>query len=144
MSMSRADALTYLQNQYNNLATYTGQATGDVPNGYGPAIDEALMMLGVAHSSLGSYSVADGSVSDYRVLLRLHALRQFAMQLLQKASFDVTGDGVNTKLNVQLRQIGEWLRQAEAEAAALGYVLLGNSLSLNRIILDFLEPETVV
>jgi len=139
--MSRSSALTYLQNKYASLATYTGQATTDTDAGYGPAIDDALLTMGVAHSSLTGYTVADGLVRDYRVLLRVYALRQFEDELAGENSFDFGIGTLTTKRNAQLIQVQSLLAEAEKEATTLGYVLgSSGALKSGRLNLDFLEP----
>ncbi len=141
MGMSRAQANTYLANQYGALATLTGQLATDSATGYGPAIDDALLKLGVAYSSIVSYTVDDGLVNDYRVLLRLFALRQFESQLASNNTFEMTGDGVKAKEAAELMQVRALLAEATQEATALGYITRHDILRMGRLTLDFLEPK---
>jgi hypothetical protein len=140
MPMTRANALTYLVNKYTALATLTGQGVADDATGFGPAIDDALLLLDVPYSSLAGYSVADGSVRNYRLLLRLCALRGFSDQLASFNTYDITADGFTAKRAAELIQVNQLLVEATAEATNAGFVITGNIMRLARINLDYLEP----
>ena len=141
MSMTRAQAATYLDQQFSALATQLGQsATDDSADGYGPDIDQALRQMGVGESSLSSATVADDDVPAFLALCDYYAARRFWRGL--SLSTDVA-------LGPRREQRSRWadtlagiVQEAADRAAGLGYPVDATpAWSLDRLSLDFIEPE---
>lgn len=143
MAYTRANALTYLQNQYAALCTLTGQITTDSDAGYGPAIDDALMTLGTSYSDLPDATANNADVPAFRALLRYHALKHFAQKLAAKVDFAVTGSSasVRKETSKQLQQVRELMKEAASEVEAFGYSVSGGGWAIGSLNLDFLEPS---
>lgn len=138
--MERADALTYLQNQFAGLAYVTGQATTDTPAGYGPAIDQALRALGYTSDQLATADVADTSTVDYLALADYYALVRFSRALVVSVDEErQTGSGRRSRENLA-GKVTALLEESRKALGDLGY--LGATWESGALSLDFLEPST--
>lgn len=78
MTISRTTAAAHLNSQFSALATETSQAaTDDSAAGYGPDIDNALRLLGVAEADLAAYAVAESDRTKYFAALKYYAAERF-------------------------------------------------------------------
>lgn len=85
MSVTRANAATYLHSQFANLATEVGQTTTDAAStGYGPDIDAALRMMSVAEDDIAAATVDDGDRRDFYALCDYTCLSRMARRLATK------------------------------------------------------------
>lgn len=146
MAFDRPAATIYLQNKYAALATLAGQTvTTDSADGYGPAIDEALLTYGTTYTDILTPTVADADVLGVRALLRYYALLHFEQRLVTEVSVVVSGASASysEQLSVALTQVRSLLAEAAKQVAAYGYVVdgAGGTWSSGFFNLDFLEPS---
>lgn len=138
MGMTRANAIAFIVSQnYSRLEAVTGivpadtysTATGSPPvvtvGGYGSAIDDALLALGIGFDALTVGEVTT-NVQGYRAALRYYALGLHANVLRAKLSYDV-GDTLKENMSNLLKQVEAGMDRAAAEAITFGVVLSGGS-----------------
>lgn len=139
MSMSRADALVYLSSRMNSVFEQAQRTTTDTSDGYAPAIDAALLMVGATRTDdLSTYTVPSESIAAFQSALRYQAwdiaLDSLAMIVDQQVDAPLT----NIKASQAYRNAKERRSEALADLAAFG---LGPSqVNWIRWNLDHLEP----
>lgn len=143
MSMSRADAASYLAASLAELLTDAGLDNLDESGDLAEPIDDALLLTGTAYGDLATATVADADALGFRKVLRWTALARIREAVAHRV--DVTLDGPNmSKRRSQI--VGHLDRlTADAKAAADPYVTVtadGGAWSLATISTDWIEPDT--
>lgn len=136
--MNRAEVAAILAAELASPLAAAGMAAADEPGGLKEPLDRAMRALGYepAESAEADPSVADGLLE----LATWHTLRAVRMALVE--AMDVSLGGNSYKLNQQFANVGELLKEAEAEVAAvLGSTTGGAGGGIVICDLDFLaEP----
>lgn len=126
MGMTRANALGYIVAQnYTRLEAVTGIPATDASPGYGSAIDDALLSLGIGYDTLPTGEVTS-NIQGYRATLRYYALGLHANVLRARLSYDV-GDTLKENMSNLLKQVETGQDRAAAEALTFGVTLTGGA-----------------
>lgn len=142
--MNRAAALTYLTNEFADLATDSGLISGDLTTAYNTAIDNSLRQLGYVEADLSTADVIQTDITKYLALLEYFALKRFARLLSTRVSVSLPGPA-SAQRNQAFDQVQKLLATARADLADLGIDPGGaSSFEFGRINLDFLEPSLEV
>lgn len=80
--MNRAQLTTYLVNKFGALAADTGTALTDTSDGFGPAIDQSLRVLGVDEEDLATAVVTGKLVIHWQALADYFLLDMFETKLI--------------------------------------------------------------
>lgn len=135
---SRADGLAYLNARLDAAYTQAQRLTTDTTQGYGPAIDAALLMVGATTAELSTYDVPASMVPAYQAALRYQAwdlvLNDLAMMVDQQVDAPLT----NIKASQAYKQAKERRNEAMSDLNAFGLGV--SSVNWIRWNLDFLEP----
>ncbi|GCE49195.1 hypothetical protein EI42_06002 [Thermosporothrix hazakensis] len=140
--MDRTAALSFLQQEYRELAIeakFTPEQTADA---YSTAIDMSLRHLGVAEQDLPTASVAQADTLKFIALLNYYALKRFSRLLAIRFDVELPGP-VKASRSQAFDRVQMLLKDAEAELAGLDIQVGGQTtqgFQLGRLQLDFLEP----
>lgn len=120
MSITRGQAATYLDSQFDNLATEIGQTLrNDTAAAYGPDIDAALRRMGVAEAALATATADDDRRVVYYALCDYYCLRRMARLLATRVD---SGALVNEgDRQLVFDNVMTMLAEATATVTALGY-----------------------
>ena len=138
MSLTRADAATYLAGRYGTLASAVGVGNADDADGWADAINDALLASAVDYPDLATATVEDADGRDFLALLRYAALRRLAEAASIQFSVTLPG-GLAAQRGQVFAAINALLARAEAEVQRLG-LLDGSTVEVLRVTTDFLEP----
>ena len=141
--MTRYQALSYIYSRYRKASVLAGIDESDDEDGFGPAIDDALLDLAPSKDPAGAV-VGGADIQPYRALLRYHALLQLEEALLPHTNGKFGRAGMETEESKQLAAIRVRLARAQREIELLGYQTSGqNTASLSPAILHlgFLSPR---
>lgn len=141
MSLTRAELLTHLTNEFAALATDTGQATTDTAAGFGPAIDFALRQTGTAQADLAAGTVPGGSEDDGLLLAEYAALRRFARALANRVDISLDAPSASRRESQAFAQVKTLIDAVRKELEESGH--LASAWSLGSLNLDLFEPEAV-
>jgi hypothetical protein len=139
VALARADLYTYLDGQFSGLATATLPALTTLPAVYDPAIDQALRALGVAQVALPTAAVTDDQTPDALALAEYYSLLRFARALTQQVDLQAQAPRLAKKRSQFFDHVHLLLQDARAELLSRGY--LGQGWDIQRLELDFLEPD---
>jgi len=139
--MNRAAALTYLTNEFADLATDSGLISGDLTAAYNTAIDNSLRQLGYVEADLSTADVAQADITKYLALLEYFALKRFVRLLSTRVSVSLPGPA-SAQRNQAFSQVMSLLNAAKEDLADLGIDPgSASSFEFGRLNLDFLEPD---
>ena len=142
--MNRASALTYLTNEFADLATDSGLISGDLTAAYNTAIDNSLRQLGYVEADLSTADVAQTDITKYLALLEYFALKRFVRLLSTRVSVSLPGPA-SAQRNQAFSQVQSLLNAAREDLADMGIDPGGaSSFEFGRLNLDFLEPDLEV
>ncbi len=113
MSMTRANAHTYLSTQLASALTEVG-ADLVSPTSLDVVIDDALLMVGTAASDLATAEVADSKVFGYRRVLRYVGLQYVYDQALTRVDISIADPDVRksrSQFTAALKDALEYARQ---------------------------------
>lgn len=148
MGMTRANAVTFLHGQFAAIEQATDPiSTGDDDplTGYGSAIDDALLRLGVSYDDLATAEVSGDyrQVDGYRRLLRFYALTLLHSRLTAKPTYNPSTGGVTEAYSNRLKQVETALGAAAQAAATAGYpVSTGGATRMHEVSVDIYDPIT--
>lgn len=147
MTITRAQAATYLDSQFSSLATEIGQTLrNDTATAYGPDIDAALRRMGVAEASLATATVEDTARVAFYALCDYNCLRRMARRLATRVdSGALVPEGDRERI---FDNVTEMLAEAKMFVTALGYGPEGDVSAANASTLwgyvdlntDYVEP----
>ncbi|MBN9393439.1 MAG: hypothetical protein J0I20_35740 [Chloroflexi bacterium] len=124
MSLTRDDALAYLQMEFSQQLDDTGMADDDSPEGFESAINAALREVGFTRSQFLTAVVADEDEGAFEAFLEYFALKRFSKYVAQ--NFDVSTGGDSVRLQQIFANIKSLLADATTAAQVYG---LGGSYS---------------
>ena len=137
--MTRDDALTYLQNEYLDLATEASLTTSAQLLAYNTAIDQACRGLEVPENAIGQAVIADSNVRGFLALLDYFALTRYARVFSIRTNVAV-GGGISVQQSQSFTQVQMLLDRAEKRLDGLG-LSPTEEMTMGRFTLDFLEPS---
>lgn len=144
MTISRTAAAAYLSSQFSALAGEVGQtATDDSATGYGPDVDNALRVLGVAEADLAAYAVAEADRTKYFVLLDAFAARRFCNQLAYSINVSL-GPQSESGASTAAQRVCELADAYARSAAELGVPIDGvdaDAWQVGTLTADWQEPD---
>ena len=144
--MSRASALTYLQEQrYAPLEALTSTTSTDTSAGYKGAIDDAALAVGVSFEDLASFELASSVTKAFRAALRYYALRLHANVLRSMLTTVEVGDALKFAASAHLPQVERGMAEAMLEAAGEGVIVgagSGSAVRVDVLDLDIYEPSS--
>ena|SRR6266487_1929334 len=139
--MDRSTALTYLTNEFAELAADAGFNSGQTTTAYNTALDMSLRQLGYQETDLATTDVQQSNVLNYLSLMTYYALKRFARLLALRVDTTV-GMQLLAKRSQAAIQVKALLDDAEAEVIAKGFqVGPVPAFVLGRMELDFMEPS---
>jgi hypothetical protein len=141
--MNRMDALTYLKEEYSELATEASYDADTCVRFYSRAIDRALRDLGFREDEIAVATLEHGSdITALCALLDYYALERYCRVFATRTDVSVSG-AVSASQSQTFKQVAQLRDTAAARLLQLG---LGptEEFSLGRMTLDFLEPDTLV
>lgn len=140
--MDRPTALTYLDNEYAELATEAQFNSGQISTAYNTAIDMSLRQLGYTEDVLPTTDVPQNQILGYLSLLNYYALKRFARLLSIRVNVTIGGQ-LSAQRSQAFANVNILLTSAEKEAVALGFAVGEDAVAfgLGRMTLDFLEPN---
>lgn len=136
--MNRSEAVTYLGEQFADLATDAGVTATDTAAGYKGPIDAALRLIGTSESDIATADITS-SVADYLAALDYTALLRFHRLYAVRVDISVGEPAVDKKRSQAFKAIGELLKQAKEAAEVAGVLDSADGWVLGRMQLDFLE-----
>jgi hypothetical protein len=141
MSMSRADAVTFLAGIYAQQLTESGiTATDDAAN-LGPVIDEALLTLGTSYDDLATAAVESADVPGYRVLLRYFGLSRIYEAVMHRVNISGGNPSASKSAGDYPKELRAALEILKVQAAQYGLVSGAGWQAVSSISFDFLEPD---
>lgn len=145
MTTTRAQALSYLQNEHANLLKASGVATTDTAGGLGGPLDKAFRALGTVEASLATATVTDAQTPALLALADYYTLSRIWRAVGNRAD---VGDGrqVLGARSQVFQQVKDLLAEAAATCASYGYPVgaaaaAAGAWTYGSINLDFIEPE---
>ncbi len=139
--MDRSTALTYLTNEFAELAADAGFNSGQTTTAYNTALDMSLRQLGYQETDLATTDVGQSNILNYLSLMTYYALKRFARLLALRVDTTV-GMQLSAKRSQAAIQVKALLDDAEAEVIAKGFqVGPVPAFVLGRMELDFMEPS---
>jgi hypothetical protein len=138
MSVTRVQAIAYLQDEFSQLALAVGQDT-NVLVGYRPGVDAALRRLGKTESELATAEVDDDDRDAYLVLAEYYTLRRFWRQLSDRANFKVGQSSFD--FQHLLKNIQTLVDDAASRAEEAGYPVTDSGWGVGWFNQDWLEGE---
>jgi len=139
--VDRSTALTYLTNEFAELAADAGFSSGQTTTAYNIALDMSLRQLGYAEIDLATTDVGQSNILNYLSLMTYYALKRFARLLALRVDTTV-GMQLQAKRSQAAIQVKALLDDAEAEVIAKGFqVGPVPAFALGRMNLDFMEPS---
>jgi hypothetical protein len=137
--MDRSAALTYLTQNFRELATEVQFTDEQRSDAYSAAMDMSLRDLGYAESDLSAADVEQANVRKYLALLDYYALKRFSRVLSTRVAVSLPGP-VSKQANQAFAQVQALLAQAKQELADLGVDIGGTaSFKFGRLNLGFLS-----
>ena len=137
--MTRSEAVTYLDSEFQELQEKAGVLAADAPSGYQYVIDAALRGLETDEDEVAAAVVGAADTPGFLALLDYHALVRFEKALALKVDASTADSSV--KYNQLFQNVRRMREDAEGRAVALGLLPGSNSYERGSINLDFLEPE---
>ena len=139
--MDRSTALTYLTNEFAELAADAGFNSGQTTTAYNTALDMSLRQLGYQETDLATTDVGQSNILNYLSLMTYYALKRFVRLLALRVDTTV-GMQLSAKRSQAAIQVKALLDDAEAEVIAKGFqVGPVPAFVLGRMELDFMEPS---
>lgn len=138
--MDRATALTYLTNEFSELATDAEFSNSQTTTAYSTAIDNSLRQLGFFEEDLPTADVVQADVRKYLKLLEYFALKRFARFYSKDFDAKVGSGAVDAKQSQAFAQISALVEEVRSELAVLGVIVGGdnNSFEMGSVNLGFL------
>ncbi len=121
MSVTRANATTYLENRFSELRTAAGMLATDSATGWGPPIDDAFRALGKTEDQLATATATDAQRDDFLALLRYCGLARLRQALAVKVDVSVGDPDTSVKRSQMVAVVAAMLKEAKAEVEAKGY-----------------------
>src|SRR6266567_3616726 len=128
--MDRATALTFLTNEYTELATDSGLSGTPLTTAYNTAIDMSLRQLGYQETDLATTNVPQTQIIGYLALLNYYALKRFARVLALRVNVGVAGQ-LSASRSQAATQVKALLDDAEKEVVALGFTVGENAVAFS-------------
>jgi hypothetical protein len=118
-------------------------AAADDAANWGPAIDNTLLLLGVAYEEIGSGACPAGREREGIAILRMYGLELLAERLAGNVSNDVSGatDTIREARSNVLAQVREQWVDAVKRVEAMGYQVERAGAAYWDVQLDIYEPE---
>jgi hypothetical protein len=137
--MTRADALTYLAEQWPGLQAALGVTSTDDAAGFKGAIDAALRALGVPTAELAAPTIATADEGKLLALLDYYGARRLHAEAAVKVDVSVGDVGVSKRYSQMRDGLNELLAGylASLDMYGVGPV---RQMASGRFGLDFLEP----
>jgi hypothetical protein len=126
--MNRSQATTWLQREIGPLLTEVGIEPAVLDH----AVDDALLLSGVAYGDLGSATVADADTFGFQVILRYTGLRWVYSRSLAKVDVSVSDPNVSKSRSQFVAHLKDAL--ADARDAAAEYIAEGGAFSVGAIV----------
>lgn len=140
MTVSRADAITFLARRLGLIAPSVGVTNTDDGNGYSDVIDAALLALGTDYDDLATATVDVADGGKYRALLYYHGLQRLADAATVKYSVTIFG-AIQANRSDIFKALAVRIAGALADLKTYGITPTGASVFRRvRIGLDVLEP----
>jgi hypothetical protein len=137
--MNRTDALTYLQNGYDEYSAEASWDATKVTQVSNTVIDQSLRQLGVMEDDLPTADIEGTEIVSYQALLDYFMLdrlvRTFALRT------DVSVSGISSRQSQTFTFVWQLREDAGKRCAGLG-ISPAQSMSAGYFTLDFLEPIT--
>ena len=124
--------------RFQALATNVGLTLDDEDTGLGPAVDDALLMVGAAPGTLMAPDLSAAQWADARALVRYYGLRLLAEQLALRVDVEVGAPLVRTAESQQFKQVLALMQDARKDIEQRGYG--PNTITSGTYQLDIFEP----
>lgn len=142
--MDRSAAMTYLSDEYRELATDAKFTDSQTESAYNTAIDMSLRQLGVQETDLPTATIDQPQIIAYYALLDYFSLKRFSRLLSIRFDVNVGNNSLFAYRSQAFKAIQQLLQDAEERLLKLGYDVGGGpSFQMGRINLDFNEPGAV-
>jgi hypothetical protein len=138
--MDRAEALAYIQEEYQEIASESGLDADALLRTYGRAIDRSLRDLGVEEDAIVTATITIANdITAYYALLDYYALLRFSRVFSTRTDVSVSG-ALSSSQSQAFKQVSSLLGEAKARLLDLG---LGptEEFSMGRLSLDYIEPS---
>lgn len=139
--MTRAELLTYVQNQFSSLITDTEWTNTDTAGGLKPILDRVFLTLGVSFSGLSTATIDDSLAIDALALTDYFGYNFFLTLMADRVDIAYDERATNRLESQSPKLILAAKQAALEECQRLGY--LKTRVSYGTLMLDYLEVDEV-
>lgn len=139
MSMSRADATSYLAGTLAQLLSDAGLGSTDTAGALKEPIDDALLATGTDYADLASATVANADVVGFRLVLDYTGVLRCYRAIAHRVDVQLDGPQMSKTRSQAVRQLEKLVDDAR-KAAEPHMSAASSDWGFGTIDLDFIEP----